>query len=313
MSTIVLEPSLVKLIDDKAREDEGGACLSGVTFTILKLNQYLSSDIDLTLEQRRGLLDLLVGSFSITLDMPIEDIKLIRARKVEQPELFNYYGNISDLSYMANPTSNLPRLGRLNAAGTVLFYASIDNTPCDKSLKVTLSEIEVNDIDKVNVLYSTTKPEYDLNVRYIGIWDYVVRNRKPYFLSQAVFDYYVAAHEYMKNKFSKDQLLAYQLCDAFFADVLSREGSDRLYKVTSTLGEYFLEDSNVDGIIYTSVKAKGEPVIAISPSAVNAKIDHVKAEAITINQSYGYNYYDYKVTYNTIIAPSDLRFKMTKL
>jgi hypothetical protein len=313
MSTIVLEPSLVKLIDDKAREDEGDACLSGVTFTILKLNQYLSSDIDLTLEQRRGLLDLLVGSFSITLDMPIEDIKLIRALKVDQPPFFHYYGNISELSYMANPTSTLPRLGRLNAVGTTLFYASIDNTPCDKSLRVTLSEIEANDGDKVNVLYSSVKPKFDLNVRYIGIWDYVVKNRKPYFLSQVAFDYYVAAHNEMKKKFSKNQLLAYQLCDAFFADVLSREGSDRLYKVTSILSDFFLQSGKADGILYSSVKAKGEPVIAISPSAVNAKVDHVHAKAITINQSYSYNYYDYKVTHNTIIAPSDLRLKMTKL
>jgi hypothetical protein len=312
MKTIKLKQNLVNLIDDKAREDEGDACLSGVCFTIRKLNLYLSGDIDLTLDQRRGLLDLLVGNFSITLEMPLESIKVIRARKVDQPLLFHYYDNISELSYMAKPTSALPKLGRLNAEGTALFYASIDNTPCDKSLKVTLSEIEVNDGDKVNVLYSTVKPECELNVRYIGIWDYVVRNRKPYFLSQVVFDYYVAAHNLMKNKFSKAQLLAYQLCDAFFADVLSREGNDRLYKVTSILGEYFLEDSQVDGIIYTSVKVKGEPVIAINSSSVDLKVDYVKAEAITVNKSYGYNYYDYEVTHNTVISPSDVQLKMAK-
>jgi hypothetical protein len=312
MCTIVLEPGLVKLIDDKACEDEGDACLLGVNITILKLNQYLSGEIDLTLAQRRGLLDLLFGNLSITLDMPIEDIKLIRARKVDQIPFFHYFGNISELSYMANPTSTLPRLGRLNTVGTALFYASIDNTPCDKGLRVTLSEIEAVDGDKINLLYSSVKPGYGLNVRYIGIWDYVVKNRKPYFLSQMVFEYYVAAHKSMKNKFSKDQLIAYQLCDAFFADVLSREGNERLYNITSILAEYFLEDSDVDGIIYTSVKAKGEPVIAIRASSVGAKIDYVKAEAITINQSNGYNDYDYEVTHNTIIAPSDLRLKMTK-
>ena len=117
----------------------------------------------------------------------------------------------------------------------------------------------------------------------------------------------MAAHEYMKKKFSQNQLLAYQLCDAFFADVLSREGSDRLYKVTSTLGEYFLEDSHVDGIIYTSVKAKGEPVIALSPTAVNAKVDYVKAEAITINRVY--DSFGYKTSHQASIINNSLNWK----
>jgi hypothetical protein len=313
MNTIELKQDLVDLIDDKAREDDGDYCLEYITASIEKMNLYLSANIDLPDTEINSILDKLVGHLTITLEMPLSDINLIRARKVDQPPFFHYYGNISELSYMANPTSTLPRLGRLNAVGTTLFYASIDNTPCDKSLRVTLSEIEANDGDKVNVLYSSVKPKFDLNVRYIGIWDYVVKNRKPYFLSQVAFDYYVAAHNEMKKKFSKNQLLAYQLCDAFFADVLSREGSDRLYKVTSILSDFFLQSGKADGILYSSVKAKGEPVIAISPSAVNAKVDHVHAKAITINQSYSYNYYDYKVTHNTIIAPSDLRLKMTKL
>ena len=144
----MLEQKLVDLIDDKARKDEPDGCLSYVELIILKLNRYLDGDDDLSLEQRRGLLDLLFGHFTITLDMPIEDIHLIRARKVDQPPLLHYYGKINDLSYMENPTSNLPRLGRLNSAGTALFYASINNSPCDKSLRVTLSEVEATDDEK---------------------------------------------------------------------------------------------------------------------------------------------------------------------
>lgn len=309
-STVMLEQKLVDLIDDKARKDEPDGCLGGVKFIIFKLNRYLNGDEDLTLEQRRGLLDLLFGHFTITLDMPIEDIHLIRARKVDQPPLLHYYGKISDMSYMATPTTTLPRLGRLNSAGTALFYASINNTLCDKSLRVTLSEIESNNNDKINVLHSKVSNDLDFKVRYIGIWDYVARNQKPYFLAGYFFDYYRTAFDYMKQQFTPKQFLAYQLCDAFFADVLSRDGNERLYNVTSILGEYFLEGSQIDGIIYTSVKVKGEPVIAISSNSVKSKIIPVKTEAITINQKNGNNFYDYQVTHKATVNGEILKWEV---
>lgn len=304
----MLEQKLVDLIDNKAREDE--ACLEQVKIIVGQLNQYLKGDFDLTLEQRRGLLDLLFGHFTITLDMPIDGIHLIRARKVDQPPLLHYYGKINDLSYMENPTCTLPRLGRLNSASTALFYASINNTPCDKSLRVALSEIESNDDDKINVLHSRVSNDSDFKVRYIGIWDYVARNQKPYFLADKVFDYYQKVFDYMKQQFNPEQFSANQLCDDFFADVLSRDGNERLYNVTSILGEYFLEGSQVDGIIYTSVKVKGEPVIAISSSSVDSKIEHVKTEAITVNQKNVHNSYDYDVTHKANVNGTALKWEV---
>lgn len=303
-----LESKLIELVDDKANQDDGDYCLEYVTASIYKLKQYLSGHVDLSRSEINFILCKLVEHLTITLDIPISNIGLIRARKVDQPPLLYYYGNISELSYMVNPTSTLPRLGRLNCVGNSIFYASINNTSCDKSLRVTLSEIEANDGDKVNVLNSVVKQGCFLNVRYIGIWDYVINNRKPYFLPQDVFDYYVATHDYMIKMFSKNQLLAYDLCDVFFADVLSRKGSERLYNVTSILSKCFLGGGTADAIIYTSVKVHGEPVIAISPASVDAKIEHTHAEALAIHNNYGYSHYEYARTHFSKINKTTLKF-----
>ena len=88
-------------------------------------------------------------------------------------------------------------------------------------------------------------------------------------------------------------LLAYDLTDWFFADILSRKGSKSLYQVTSTLGSVFMS-GNSDGVLYTSVQAKGEPVVALIPSSVDSKIEHQFVCNIMIEECYGYEFFKYK-------------------
>lgn len=71
-------------------------------------------------------------------------------------------------------------------------------------------------------------------------------------------------------------LLAYELIDCFFADILSREGCECLYQVTSALSNVFLSGD------YSSVQAKGEPVVALISQAVYGKLEHQFATEFSI-------------------------------
>ena len=78
---------------------------------------------------------------------------------------------------------------------------------------------------------------------------------------------------------------------------MRRRESDRLYIVTSILASHFLEGDRVDGLIYTSVKADGSPVIAIKPSSIDSKVLHKEAISFEIQESYGCARYKAKPLY----------------
>lgn len=63
------------------------------------------------------------------------------------------------------------------------------------------------------------------------------------------------------------------------------------------LSAMFLESKHIDGIIYTSVQAEGSPVIAIKPTSVSKKIEHLYAESYMIEENYGYANYRAKKIY----------------
>ena len=147
-----------------------------------------------------------------------------------------------------------------------------------------------------------------LYLRIIGIWEQVRRNEKPYYLNQLTFDYYTKARKYMAKQFSRELLFAYELTDRFFADILSREGNERLYQVTSALSNVFLTEK-CDGVLYSSVKAKGEPVVALKPQVVDDKLEHQFVIEVLIDKSFGYEYYQYR----TLAQTSSIGKKSGKL
>jgi hypothetical protein len=81
------------------------------------------------------------------------------------------------------------------------------------------------------------------------------------------------------------------LCDAFLSDILRRKKSGNLYNVTSRLFPIFTENPEIDGIVYTSVKSEGDPVIALKTNSVDTKINHISCDSYRIINDYGYAKY----------------------
>ena len=282
------DPKLKELIDLKSRaECEDLALLYSSTY-IRQLNDHINEINTLSKKEIETKIDYLAGCLTITLDMPIKGLELLRVRVCEGKK----FTNVSDLSYIKHTTDTFPEAGRLNQTGHALFYASIAVKKDDTALRVVLSEANAKKLDHLNVLRSRQKPGKDLYLRIIGIWDYVRRDERPYYIAEEVFGYYKQVRAYMVKMFAPKLLSAYELTDRFFADILARKGSESLYQVTSALSPVFL-DGKSDGVLYSSVQASREPVVALTPAAVDSKIEHQFACDVVVEECYGYEFFKY--------------------
>ena len=94
--------------------------------------------------------------------------------------------------------------------------------------------------------------------------------------------------------------------DAFFADIIRRpqDQYSKLYDVTSTLSELILNDpaNEADGILYTSVNAESQPLIAIKPKSVDDKVTHISAETIEVEEAYPYSVFKTRTLDTAIIG-----------
>jgi len=291
---MVLQPQLIRLIDKKAREECGDTALLYSSTYIFQLNDHINGTCKLANHEIEAKVDYLAGCLTITLDNPLQELELLRARLCEGRK----FNSIDDLSYIKLTTDSFPKAGRLNQAGEALFYASVAVKQDDTALRVVLSEAGAKELDRLDVLRSHQTTGSDLNLRVIGIWDQVRRDERPYYLSKDIFDYYKKARGYMVQKFDTKLLSAYELTDRFFADILSRKGSESLYQVTSALGCVFM-DGKTDGVLYTSVEAKGEPVVALLPSAVDTKVEHQFVCNVFIQECYSYEFCSYETIAKT--------------
>ncbi|MDY0222528.1 MAG: hypothetical protein RBR67_15460 [Desulfobacterium sp.] len=291
---VVLQPQLIQLIDKKAIEECGDTALLYTSTYIRQLNDYINGACMLASHEIEGKVDYLAGCLTITLDNPLQELELLRARLCDGKN----FENINDLTYIKRTTRTFPKAGRLNQAGQALFYASVAVKQDDTALRVVLSEAGAKELDRLNVLRSHQATGSDLNLRIIGIWDQVRRDENPYYLNKGIFDYYKKVREYMARKFDPKLLSAYELTDRFFADILSRKGSENLYRVTSALSSVFL-DGKSDGVLYSSVGAKGEPVVVLVPTAVDAKIEHQFVCDVLVQECYGYEFFAYKTNAKT--------------
>lgn len=284
-----IAPDVTDLIDRKATVENPQAAegLSDVINAIEQLNDHISRDRRLSEAEIEKFLDFLVGSFTLTLDLPIKaGLKILRAVKYDVRGAGCGHDRVCRLSYFKTCDEKKPAMGRLNKQGDAVYYGSIYFNETWGGVNVAFAEVNVKTGDRINILDSITTDE--IKVRYIGIYDFVRRNRKPDFLHDETFDYFRKIYAYQKKKFDVKLFAAYQLCDAFFADIMRRKESGRLYEVTSVLGAMFLENKSTDGLIYTSVKAEGSPVIALKPDCVDAKVNHLKARSFRIQKDCGY-------------------------
>lgn len=301
---MVLAPELIKLIDHKASEECGYINLLHSSVYISQLNGHINGTCELTKHEIESKVDYLAGCMTITLEHPINELEFLRVRLCEGQN----FTNVDELSYIKKTSCTFPKAGRLNLTSQALYYSSLAVKQDDTALRVVLAEAQAKQLDHLNVLRSHQVSGTDLYLRIIGIWDQVRRNEKPYYLSQDTFDYLTEVRKYMAKKFSLELLLAYELTDRFFADILSREASERLYQVTSTLSNVFLTEK-CDGVLYSSVKAKGEPVVALKPQVVDDKLEHQFATEVFIEKSFGYEFYQFK----TLAKTSSIGRKSGKL
>lgn len=295
----MIEKSLKDLIDRKADDlnSKGYSLSKEVSKYINELTSYINEEKILTDEVVEKYLDKLMGYFTTTLNLPLpKGLKILRARQFDSPHLEK---DVQELSYIAKCKSNFPPMGRMNKAGESIFYGCIYFNDEYGGINVSFSEIHANPKKTINVLRSEIKEE--TNVYFIGIYDYVFREKRPYYISKDSFDYFKQVYEYQEKKYKKDVFIAHQLTDVFFADILSRYEHGNLYKVTSILSGLFLETPDIDAIIYSSVQAEGSPVIAIKPKSVDKKLTHVKAQSFNILDDYGYAFYNAILTHNGCI------------
>lgn len=258
-----------------------------VASIINKLNDYIDENISLTVKDVEEDLATLGGYFTTSLYIPIDpNCKFLRARSFEQHHLEK---NVHELSYIPQKNSHDARQGRCNAKGESIYYGCIYFE--DKGgVNVGFSEIDAISGKAVNVLRS--KNTHQLNVYYIGIYDLVHRECKPMFMDDTMFAKYREIYDYQQEVFTPDVFLAHQLCDAFFSEILRRKAHGNLYNVTSRLTSFFLEEDHIDGIIYTSVKAEGAPVVAIKPQSVDNKLNHFQCDSYNMIYDYGYGRYE---------------------
>lgn len=275
------------LIDSKAIVLNKQGDLAGyVASKIDLINSYINQKIELNEYQIEDILSELVGFFTTSLHIPLEPgLKLLRARAYKTMHLES---NVSQLSYISEEYSDKASIGRLNESGHPVYYGCIYFSGSG-GVNVAFSESNSSEGDTVNVLRSELSDE--INVYYIGIYDHVRRQSKPRFMPADMFDLFCKVNQYQEQKYTPSVFLAHTLCDAFLSDILRRKENGNLYKVTSKLLNIFTCDDTIDGILYTSVKSEGDPVVALKTSTVDNKMVHKSCDCYRILHDYGYALY----------------------
>jgi len=291
----MLETKVKKLIDEKAKDlnsqENIAECVSCI---IRRLNEFIDEDITLKDDEIKSYLDQLIGYFTTTLYLPLlPELKIMRARVFEEAYRAS---DVNELSYIPEAKKACVTLGRLNLAEEPIYYGCIYFNESWGGVNVALSEVNAKPMQTVNILRSEVTEDKELNVCFIGIYDLIFREAKPYFMTEDVFSYFKDVYGYQQEKYTENVFLAHQLCDAFFLDILRRREHGNLYRVTSRLAGMFLEGDEVDGVVYTSVKAEGSPVIALKTTAVDSKLCHKKAESFLVKKDYGYALYNALLT-----------------
>ena len=288
-----LKNRIFTLIDEKkqsmmAWDDH----LDFVSNIIKDLNSFIDDEKCFTESEIEEMLKNLV-QYRVVLDIPIpKNTLLLRAVKIGDG--YNYPNNtkVSRLSYIPRDELFEAKLGRCNKAKQSIYYACLANSI--KDVNVPFSERGVKEKEHINILISKTSKE--LNLRFIGLYDYYKRGTVPPF---EVHDFFEEVHQYYIDTHDETLLSAIELCDSFFCDIFRRKGHCKLYQVTSVLSDLFMLDRGVDGLIYPSVETEGSPNIAIKPNSVDSKILHQEVRIFFIQRVYGYSKY-YAINFNTV-------------
>ncbi len=266
--------------------------LDFVSNIIKDLNSFIDDKKCFTKMEIKNMLSDLV-QYRVVLDIPLpKDTLLLRGVRIGDARKYPENAEVSRISYIPKDKAHKAQLGRCNKVGNPIYYACIANSI--KNVNVPFSEINTKEQEHINILISKTFK--NLNLRFIGLYDYYKRGTTPPF---KVHDFFEEVHQYYIDTHDETLLSAIELCDSFFCDILRRKGHCKLYEVTSILSDLFMDTKEVDGLIYPSVETEGSPNIAIRPSSVDEKISHKEVKIFLIQKVYGYSKY-YAIEFNTI-------------
>jgi len=269
--------------------------LNEASIIIKQLNDFIDGNLELTTRGIEIRIQKLINDFTVNLEYELDStIAFRRARKFEKsvsnvPYCFD---DLQELSYIDDSNKEKIPLGRFNKKEESRFYASIHYTEHDEEqfFHSALSEVNANKLDYINILDSI--PKKRLSVVYIGVFDYFIRNIE---LPKWIDKNYRLAYKLFRNKcIEKDNLYifeSYILSNSFFADIIRRDGSEKLYQVTSVISAILLKNNNIEALVYESVKIKNSPVIAIKTNVVDDSIEHKESYCYYIQENFGYGIY----------------------
>ena len=155
LQSLMLESKLVELIDKKALEMNPDALYhcNFVSTIIKQLNDYIDGKINLNNERVTSLLDHLVSSYTITLDIPLDSgLTILRAVKFDHFEKKPCFCEVSRLSYIPQNSTIVPSIGRLNRCGESMFYGCIYFDRNFGGVDVAFSEVNALKNEKINIL-----------------------------------------------------------------------------------------------------------------------------------------------------------------
>lgn len=263
-----------KLIDDKRVEFEkySDDHLSLVNRDINKLYAYLNCKLELTTEDINDLLSNLI-QYRIYLDLPIDKgVCLVRATKIDDYDDYPNYNDVSRVSYIPLHLKKIVKMGRFNKNYQSMYYGSLFDSYSD--INVPFNEIDVQHGEYINLLISQIRK--DLNIQLIGLFHYYEYDQKKIIpihnIVKEIYKYYEDTH-------SNNLLLAIKKADEFLFKLSRHDSDNKVYKLTSTLGNLLFKNNNsTDGILYPSVKVDGEPNIVLKPNVVDDKIEHIESK-----------------------------------
>ncbi|MCT7481954.1 hypothetical protein [Aliarcobacter cryaerophilus] len=135
----------------------------------------------------------------------------------------------------------------------------------------------------------------------------------PKWIDKYYYETYLRFKEKCEEKNNNYLFESYLLGNAFLADITQRNGSEKLYMVTSIISSILLANEKVDAIIYESVKVKNSPAIAIKPNVVDNNLLHKEVRSIRINASLGYGiYYVKSINEGNVIDNTSIRWSNSK-
>lgn len=269
--------------------------LQEVSVIIKQLNNYIDGSLELSKNDIRLKITRLISRFTINLIYTLDsNIAFRRARKFDKEKSCTAYcfDTLQELSYIPKDKKELVPLGRFNKKEKAIYYASLHYEAIkEEFFHPALSEINAQTLDYINILDSI--PMKRLNVVYIGVFDYFIRKQKrPKWIDEFYYDILKLFYNACRNKDNLDLFQSYILSNAFFADIIRRNGSERLYDVTSTVSSVLFENEQTEALVYESVKVIYAPQIAIKTDIVDKHIKHKHAMSLKITNDLGYGIYD---------------------